>query len=73
LHPQIHSLNTVLFMISNLDGASLNIIEKSKIENFPLMIKDTKEKHRNEVSILPGFINNQLITFLLRRSIINAG
>jgi hypothetical protein len=38
-------------MISNLDGASLNIIEKSMNENFPLMIKDTKEKHCNEVSI----------------------
>jgi hypothetical protein len=49
----MRSLNTVLFMISNLDGASLNIIEKSKIENFPLMINDTKEKHRNEVSISP--------------------
>jgi hypothetical protein len=40
-------------MISNLDGASLNIIEKSMNENFPLMIKDTKEKHPNEVSISP--------------------
>jgi len=53
LHPQMHSLNTVLFLISNLDGASLNILEKSKIENFPLMIKYIKEKHRNEVSISP--------------------